>query len=96
MFIRLSPFRSSPPELFSKEDAPRHEANPQEYNNAEARSQQSRFATLLKLHALTNMPPKIRSTSAEHPPPGKHVWGTSSTYQENFKRLKLLKVFIYS
>ena len=82
--------------MFSKEDAPRHEANPQEYNNAKARSQQSRFATLLKLHPRTNMPPKIRSTSAEHPPPGKHLWGTSSTCQENFKRLKLLKVFIYS
>ena len=54
---------------------PRHEANPQENTNAEARSQQSRFATLLKSHSCTDTPPKIHSTSAEHPPPGEHYGG---------------------
>ena len=68
MHIKLSPFRSSPPEVFSKEDAPRNEENPQENTNTEARSQQSRFATLLKSHPCTDASPKIRSTSAEYPP----------------------------
>ena len=45
----------------------RHEANPQENTNAEARSQQGHFATLLKSQPCTDMPPKIRSTSEEHP-----------------------------
>ena len=66
----------------------KHEANPQE-NNAEARRQQSRFATLLKSHPHTDMRPKICSTSAEHPPLGEHLWGTASACQKNFKRLKL-------
>ena len=66
----------------------RHEANPQENTNAEARSQQSCFATLLKSHPSTDMPLDIRSTSAEHlcpppaehlcPPPAEHLWGTAS------------------
>ena len=67
MHIKLSPFRSSPPEVFSKEDAPRNEENPQENTNTEARSQQSRFATLLKSHPCTDTPPEIPRTSAEHP-----------------------------
>ena len=54
--------------MFSKEDAPRHEANPQENNNTEAQSQQNHFATLLKSHPCTDTPSEIRSTSAEHPP----------------------------
>ena len=41
-------FRSSPPEVFSKKDAAQI--------RAEARSQQSRFATLLKSHAHTDAP----------------------------------------
>ena len=67
MHIKLSPLRSSPPEVFSKEDAPRNEVNPQENTNTEARSQQSRFATLLKSHPCTDTPPEIPRTSAEHP-----------------------------
>ena len=67
----------------------KHEANPQENNNAEAQPQQSRFATLLKSHPRTVTPPKIRSTFAEHPPPGEHLWGTASACQKNFKRLEL-------
>ena len=66
MHIKLSPFRSSPPEVFSKEDAPRNEENPQENTNTEARSQQSRFATLLKPQLCTDTLPEIPSTSAEH------------------------------
>ena len=67
MYIKLSPFKSSPPELLSKEDAPRHEANQQENTNTEKRSQQSRFGSLLRSHPCTDTPPKIRSTSAESP-----------------------------
>ena len=70
----MSPFRSSPPEVFSKEDTPRNEENPQENTNTEAQSQQSRFATLLKSHPCTDTPPEIPSTSAQHPPPGEHLW----------------------
>ena len=67
---------------------PQNEANPWE-NNAEARSQQSHFATLLKSHLHIDTPPKIGSTSAEHPRLGEHPWGTASACQKNFKRLKL-------
>ena len=66
----------------------KHEANPQENNNAEARSQQSRFVTLLKSDSCTDMPPKIRSTSAEHPPLGDNLCGTAKTKL----RLKYKKV----
>ena len=54
--------------MFSKEDAPKNEENPQENTSIEAQSQQSRFATLLKSHPCTDTPPEIPSTSAEHPP----------------------------
>ena len=64
---------------------PRQESNPQENNNAEARSQENRFAILLKSHAHTDTPPKIRSTPVEHPLPGEHLWGTFSACQKNFK-----------
>ena len=67
----------------------KHEANPQENNNAEARSQQSRFETLLKSHPCTDAPPKIRSTPEEGPPPGEHLCGIACAYEKNFKRLKL-------
>ena len=67
----MSLFRSSPP----RKMPPRHEANPQEKSNTEAQSQQSRFATLLKSYPCTDTPPKIRSTSAEHPLLGEHLWG---------------------
>ena len=66
----------------------KHEAKPQENNNAEVQPQQSRFATLLKSDQRTEMPPKIRSTSAEYPPPGEHLWGTASACQKNLKRLE--------
>ena len=71
MQIKLFPFKSSPPEVFSKEDAPRNEVNPQENTSTEARSQQSRFATLLKSHPGTDASPEIPSTSAEHLPTGR-------------------------
>ena len=64
----------------------RRTTNPQESNNAEARSQQSHFAILLKSHLRTDTPKKTRRTSAEHPPPGEHLWGTASTCQKNFKK----------
>ena len=52
----------------------KHEANPQGNKNSKAQSQQSHFATLLKSHPCTGTHPKIPSTSAEHPPPGEHLW----------------------
>ena len=67
----------------------KHEAKPRENCNAETRSQQSCFATLLKSHPRTDMPPKIHSTSTEHPPPGEDLWGVASACRKNFKRLKL-------
>ena len=47
-------FRSSPPEVFSMEGAPKNEVIPQENTNTEARPQQSRFAALLKSHPCTD------------------------------------------
>ena len=70
------------------------EANPQENNNAELQSQQSRLATLLKSHPRTDTPPKIPSTSAEQPPPGEHLWGTASACQKNFKKLRLKSFYL--
>ena len=67
----------------------KHEANRQENNHAEARSQKSCFATLLKSHPYTDAPPKILSTSAEDPLPGEHFWRTASACQKSFKKLKL-------
>ena len=49
-------FRSSPPELSPTKTLSKYGANPQENKRAEARSQQSRFATLLKSHPCTNAP----------------------------------------
>ena len=63
----------------------KHEANAQENNNGETRSQQSRFATLLKLHPRTDTPPKTE----EQPPWGENLWGIASASQKNIKRLKL-------
>ena len=62
-------FRSSPLEVFSRKMLCKHEAHPGENNRAEARFQQSCFATLLKSHPRTYAPPKICSTSGGHPPP---------------------------
>ena len=44
----------------------KNEANPQENNNAEVPSQQSRLVNLLKSHPRIDTPPKIRRTSKEH------------------------------
>ena len=49
----------------------------------------SRFATLLKSHPRTDRPPKIRSTSTEHPSVGEHLRETASACQKKFKRLNL-------
>ena len=73
----------------------KHEANSQENSNAEAQSQQSRFATLLKSHPPTDTPPKIRSTSAGHPPLEEHLWGTASACQKNLKDLNY-KIFLFT
>ena len=67
----------------------KQETKPQENNNAEARSQQSLFVTLLKSHPRTDTSPKILSKPAEHPPSGEHCWGTASVFQNNFKTLRL-------
>ena len=46
---------------------------------------------LLKSHPCIDAPPQIRSTSAEHPPPGKCLWGTAFACQIEFKKI-LFKV----
>ena len=61
MFSEALHQRCSPREMLCK-----IEANLQKNNHAEARPQQSRFATLLKSHPRTDAPAKIRSTPAEH------------------------------
>ena len=58
-------------------------------NDAEERSKQSCFATLLKSQPRTDAPPKIRITHLEHGLLGEHIWGTVSLYQKGFERLKL-------
>ena len=45
----------------------KNEVNPQENNNVEVPSQQSRLVNLLKSHPRIDTPPKIRRTSKEHP-----------------------------
>ena len=72
----------------------KHEVNPQENNNAEVQSQQSRFATLSKSHPRTDTFPKICSASAEHPPPGEHLWGTASACQKYVKDLNCEMFFL--
>ena len=83
---KLSLFRSSPPEVFSKKYALQTLSKP-------AGEQQcwSAISTkpLHKSHPRPDVPPKIRSTPAEHPPPGEHFWETAFVCQNNFKRLKL-------
>ena len=81
-------FRSSPPEVFSWM-LYKYEANPQEDNPAEAQSQQSHFATLLKSHPCTDVPQRIHSTLAKQLSPGEHLWETLSVCQKKFIRLKL-------
>ena len=71
--------------MFSKKD----ESSPHEHNKAEARSQQCRFATLLKSHPRTGRALQIHIIAAEHPPPGEHLCGTACACQKNFKRIKL-------
>ena len=67
----------------------KHEANPQEKNNAEVQFQQSCFLTLLKSHPDADTAPKICSTTTEHPLLGEHLGKTASACQKNFKRLNL-------
>ena len=46
---------------------------------------------LLKSHPCIDASPQIRSTSAEHPPPGKCLWGTAFACQIEFQK-NLFKV----
>ena len=96
LFIKLSLFRSSVPEVFFKKDALQTWKSLQKNNNVEAWYQQSHFATLLKPHLRTDTPLKTHSTSAEESSLGEYLWGTASACQQNFKRIKLQFVFIYS
>ena len=82
-------FTSSPPEVFSnKKTVYKYEANPQENKRAETRSQQSRFATLLKSHSCTNALPKIHIIPAKYHSPGEHLWETAPVCQNSYKSLK--------
>ena len=53
------------------------------------------FATLLKLHPRTDRPPKIRSTSTEHPPLGQHLRETVSHVRRSLKDL-IYKKFLFT
>ena len=55
----------------------------------------SRFATLLKSHPRTDRPPKIRSTSTEHPPLGQHLRETVSHVRRSLKDL-IYKKFLFT
>ena len=66
-----------------------NETNPQKNNHAEARSQQGRFATLLKSHPSIDAPLRIQSTPAEHLSLGEHLWETAPVCQKSFKKYKL-------
>ena len=89
-------FRSSSSEVFSKIGALQTRSKPT--GEQQAQTQHICSATLLKSPMRMDTPPKICSisASAERPPPGEYLWGTASACQKNFKRLKVLKVFIYS
>ena len=65
----------------------KHEANLQESNHAEERSQQSCFPTLLKPHPGIDGPRRNRGKPAEHLSPAEHLWGSGSICQKSFKRL---------
>ena len=82
-------FRSSPPELSPTKTLSKYGANPQENKRAEARSQQSCFATLLKSHSRMNAPRRIHIIPAKHLYPGEHLWKTAPVCQNSFKRFKL-------
>ena len=82
-------FRDSSPEMFSKKDTVQIGSKPQENNRAEARSQQSCFATLLKSHLCTDAPLRMHSTPTKHLSPGEYLWETAPDVKKSFKRLKL-------
>ena len=79
--------RSSPPEVLSTTLC-KLKANPHKNNRAEARSQQSRFATLLKSHPRTDVPPENPQHTRRNLSPGEHLWGTASVCQKSFKSFK--------
>ena len=74
--------------LFSKKDAPQTWSKPTGEQQCRSAISKSRFVTLLKSHPHPK-PPKIRSTSPEHPSSGKYLRGTAFVCQKNFKTLKL-------
>ena len=87
--------RSSPPDVFSTTLCKR-KANPHENNRAKARSQQTHFATLLKSHPRTDVPPRIRSTPAETSLQENISGGLLLCVKKVLKVLNNKKVIIYS
>ena len=94
MHIKLSLFRGSPLEVFSKKDAPETWSKPTGEQQCRSAISNKSALQLNWNHTHAQIHPKIRSTCAEHPPPGEHLWGTASACKKNFKRRKLQKVFI--
>ena len=82
-------FRSSPPEVFSKNDALKTRSKTHRgRTTAHKRNlQQSCFATLFKSHPRMDAPSRIRNTLAEHVSPGEHLWGTAPVCQKAKKLL---------
>ena len=88
--MKLYLFRSSPPEVFCKKDALQTRSKPTGEQQCRSAISTKLLCSFIKItHPHTDTHPKIRSTLAEHPPPGEHLWGTASAYQKNFKRVKL-------
>ena len=83
-------FGSSPPrKVFSKKNAIQIRSKSTGEQPRRSQSQQSRFATSLKSHPRTDVPPRIHSTPAEHLSQGEHLWEIAPVCQKSFKRLKL-------
>ena len=76
-------FRSSPPEMFSKNDAVQIR-NPQKKNRAETRSQQGRFATLLKSHPTDRCAPKNPQYTRRTPLPRRAPLGDCFCMSKEF------------
>ena len=70
----------------------KYEVNTRKNERAEARSQQSRFVTLLKSHPCIDAPPRIYITPTKHLFPGEHLWETAPVCQNSFKDLNYKKL----
>ena len=57
MYIKLSPFRNCPPEVFSKKDALRHEVNPQKEHQQRSTSSTKALCNFVKITPMHRYAP---------------------------------------